>query len=854
MKRILLLVAAWAVAPAASAQHALSYYLPDGVTYSTSVPVPSAVIGFDPGDRHLHHHELLQYVRAVDAASNRMVVESIGRTHGGREQVLVIVTHPDNHARLEQIRQRHLEFPEPGPDSPVVVWMGYSVHGNEPSGVNAVPVVLYHLAAAQGAGIDEMLKKMVIIIEPSINPDGMDRFAHWTNTLSGRNPSTSVYSREHNETWPGGRTNYYHYDLNRDWMPVQHPESRNRLRQYHRWRPNLLTDHHEMGTSATFFFQPGIPSRNFPLSPERGFQLTAEIGTYHARQLDGIGSLYYTRESFDDFYIGKGSTYPDVNGSVGILFEQASSRGMVQESVNGDVTFPFTIRNQFNATLSTLAGGFALRTELLNHTRTVEREASREAAAHPVKAYVFGDGHDPARLYHMLDLLDHHEIVVRKLARELTANGVTYKPGQAYVVSLDQPRHRFIRGLFETFTTFTDSLFYDISAWTLPEAFGLDYAALNARTFAPGLLGDVVETPAFPQASVTGGRATYAYAFTWDSYYAPRALNRMLAAGIQVRVSHRAFTVPGPDGPISYPAGSLVVPMGGLNADKAELIHAEMLRAASEDAVAVAALGTGLATEGIDLGSNLFSRVRAPKAMLLTGGGVNPNDAGEIWHTFDVRWNMPVTQVDTENFGRVNLDGFTALVLAPGSYANLGTGGVEKIRRWLQGGGVLVTHGSATQWAVRNELLKVEAVADSQPERPDGMPRYTDAGADRGSQVIGGTIFRTEIDTSHPLFYGYRRGTLATFRDHDYMMKVPDNRYAAPMRYTDAPLVSGYVSKPQLERLGGTAAVVVGSVGAGRVIGLADNPVFRAFWFGTDKILANAVFFGATIDGSTTVR
>ncbi len=846
MKRLLSLLFSFFILVNSHAQTRLDYYLPDGVSYDPAIPV------LVPGDTHLHHHQLIDYLKAVDAVSDRITMSKIGETHGGRPLFLLTVTSPANHSRIEELRNKHLAMEAPDEKSPVVVWMGYSVHGNEPSGVNAVPLVVYHLAAAQGAEIDAMLEKMIIIIEPAINPDGIDRFAHWTNTLRGKNPSADPSDREHNETWPGGRFNYYNFDLNRDWMPVQQPESRARLRNYQRWKPNVVTDHHEMGTNATFFFQPGIPSRNNPLSPERAFELTAKIGQVHAQYLNRIGSLYYTKESFDDFYIGKGSTYPDITGSVGILFEQASSRGARQESDHGVVTLPFTIKNQFTTTLSTLKASFDLRTELLTHQREVHNNAAREAAAHPVKAYVFGDKHDPARVWHLLDMLNHHDIKVYEVARTISVDGKSFEPGTSYIVPLDQPRHRLIRGMFDTMTSFTDSLFYDVSSWTLPLAFNLEYSALQARTFVPGVMGREAGLPAFPKGAVVGGFSEYAYVFEWDSYYAPRALNKLLNAGFRVKVAQRPFTLPLGDGTTkAFTYGTILVALGIQDAPGS--VHAMMESIAKDDAVKVYSVNTGLAQDGIDLGSGSFSTLRRQLVAMLSGAGVAASAAGEIWHQLDVRWGMEMTQLDADVFNRVSLDRYTTIIVPAGSHSGISSGAVEKLKRWVSAGGTLVVYGSAITWATQNGLSAAKIV-ETKPKDDTAMRRYIDATNEAGAQQIGGSIFRATIDPTHPLFYGYRASTLATFRNTALMLELPSNAYASPMRYTAEPLISGYISKPQLDRLKNSAAVVVGANGSGRVIAATDNPVFRAFWFGTDKLLANAIFFGHTISAQTTAR
>ncbi|MCM4159677.1 zinc carboxypeptidase, partial [Antarcticibacterium sp. W02-3] len=345
----------------------LSYYLPQDISYDENITKPQEVLGYIPGEWHVTHDLLLSYMRTLAEESPRITLETRGKTYEGRPLILLTITSPENHSNLEQIRQDHLKLTRENSGSlntanmPIVVNQGFSIHGNEASGSNAALLAAYYLAAGQGPKIDELLENTIILFDPSFNPDGLQRFAYWANTNRSHNLNPDPQDREFSEVWPGGRTNHYWFDMNRDWLPAQLPESRARIETFHKWHPNILTDHHEMGSNSSFFFQPGIPSRTHPLTPQMNQDLTKEIGTYHAAALDKIGSLYYTEEDYDDFYYGKGSTFPDINGSIGILFEQGSSRGHVQETNNGLLTFPFTIRNQFTTALSTLEAAVGMR-------------------------------------------------------------------------------------------------------------------------------------------------------------------------------------------------------------------------------------------------------------------------------------------------------------------------------------------------------------------------------------------------------------------------------------------------------------------------------------------------------------
>ena len=325
----------------------LNYYLPD-INYNSDIPTPESFLGYQIGEWHISHDQQLMYMRHLASLSPRMELRQHSRTYEGRPLVHIVITSERNHARLDDIQREHVALSDGSnagnvnlDNMPAVIYQGFSIHGNEPSGANAAPLVAYYLAAAQGPEIEQLLDNLVIIFDPSYNPDGLNRFASWANTHKNKNLTADPNDREYSEAWPRGRTNHYWFDLNRDWLPVQHPESQGRIQTFHDWKPNVLTDHHEMGTNSTFFFMPGEPTRVHPLTPKMNQELTAKIGEYHVKALNEIGSLYYSGEGYDDFYYGKGSTYPDANGCIGILFEQASSRGHLQETENGLLSFHF---------------------------------------------------------------------------------------------------------------------------------------------------------------------------------------------------------------------------------------------------------------------------------------------------------------------------------------------------------------------------------------------------------------------------------------------------------------------------------------------------------------------------------
>ena len=856
MKKIIFVFALLFISGNVLSQTTLDYFLKEGVSYNENIPTPKDILGAELGEWHVRHDQLVEYMYAVAEASERVTITEYARTYENRKLLSLVITSVKNQNRIDEIREQHVKLTNPEvsadldiSDMPVVVQLSYSVHGNEPSGSNASLAVVYHLAAAEGRDIEELLDKVVVLVDPSINPDGLNRFAHWANTHKSKNVLvTDPESREYNEVWPGGRTNHYWFDLNRDWMLVQHPESKGRIARFHEWKPNILTDHHEMGSNATFFFQPGIPSRTHPLTPQRNQDLTANIAEYHADELDKIQSLYYSKESFDDFYYGKGSTYPDVQGAIGILFEQASSRGHAQETIHGVLKFPFTIRNHVTASHSTLKAAYDLREELLEHQRLFYQEAAREAARASIKAYVFGESADQARTFHLAEMLDRHQVEIFELGENIASNGESFETGKAYVVPTNQPQYKLITALFERRTEFTDSLFYDVSAWTMPYAFNLPFAELGSREFNSNLLGERFDGGKNSAGSIVGNRSEYAYAFEWDEYYSPRALFRLLDSDIRAKVASLPFSSVTTEGQKTFDYGTILVPLGVQ--DDQNKVHELVKTIAEEDGIKVYALSTGLSTAGIDLGSNNFENLEKPSVAILGGSGTSSYEVGESWHLFDQRYHMPLTILDKSDLGGADLSRYNVLVMANGNYNDLSSGESDAIKNWVRSGGVLIAYKSAVNWARQQELADIKM--KDRIESGDKGPRpYVKQSMDSGARVIGGSIFNAKIDLTHPLGYGFNDDDITVFRNSTIFLQKGENPYSTPVYYTDSPLAAGYISDENLETIKGSAAVVVSRYGGGRVITMTDNPNFRAFWYGTNKLFANAVFFGQTISAGT---
>jgi len=832
----------------------LSYYLPDSVEYNPAIPTPKSIIGHEVGDWHISHDRLVNYMYALDRASDRISLEVTGYTHEARPLLLLTITSPQNHQNIEAIRVQHIQLTDPAKSAfldtknmPAVCYLGHSIHGNEPSGSNASLLTAYYLAAAQGKEIEEYLSNTVILLDPSFNPDGLHRFSSWVNSRKSHVISADAADMEHNEPWPSGRTNHYWFDLNRDWLVAQQPESQARIKKFHQWKPNVLTDHHEMGTNATFFFQPGVPSRVHPLTPEKNQELTRKIGTFHARALDEIGSLYYTQEGFDDFYYGKGSTFPDVQGAVGILFEQASSRGHAQESVNGILHFPFTIRNQFTTALSTLTAVYAMRTELLNYQRDFFKSAISDASKDPVKAIVFGSK-DNVRSKMLAEIITLHTIDLYKPSSTQTINGKSFDKESSYIVTMNQAQYKIIKGMFEKRTQFKDSLFYDISTWTLPLALGLEYEELKTLP----ALGEKVAELKIPAGKLVGGKSDYAYVFESTGYYAPRAMNRLLQHDVRIKVATDPFYHSSGK---RFERGSIFVPVAGQEklGESIEYLIQEILQ---KDGIDIYNFKTGLDYQGVSLGSSSFQVVHKPDIAMIVGEGVNGNDAGELWHLLDERMRIPVTMLPAEVFNRTNLNEYNTLVFPSGSYTSINDASKEKLKTWVQNGGIVIGFDAALNWLTTAGLGKFDMKPSTgSSETPDKDKRempapraYADIEEFRGAQQSPGAIFEAVVDLTHPLLYGYFNTKMPLYKEGNLYMEKSKNAYGNPIVFGGSPLLSGYISKPNYEKLKNSSVVGVTALGRGRVIGFTENLSFRAFWLGTNKLFTNAIFYGPIIN------
>ena len=813
----------------------LYYYFGDELQhFDPKIPKPSSFLlgENEVGSSHVSHDRLVQYMYSLANSSPRILIEDRGQTYEGRPLLLLTVSSKENLNKINQIRENHISFTdgdskEQSHKRPIIIYQGYSIHGNEPSGSNAALLYAYYLAASNNPKLINQLNNSIILLDPSFNPDGLQRFAHWANTNKSLYLNSDSNDREFSENWPKGRTNHYWFDMNRDWLPVQLPESNVRIETFHKWYPNVLTDHHEMGTNSTFFYQPGIPSRVNPLTPKKNQILTAKIGEYHEKKLSEIGSLFYSEEDYDDFYYGKGSTFPDINGGIGILFEQGSSRGHLQESINGEISFPFTIKNQLMTSLSTLDASIGLKTELLDYQYDFFVNSIKIANKNKNNYTIVGDKKDKSKLFHFYEILKKHKIEIKKLKKNRIVNGVEYEQENSFLIPKNQKNSRLINAMLENRTKFKDSLFYDVSAWSFLHSFDLEYSDLIIKE----------ETTSFnfkkPEGKIIS-KSNYAYLFSWDDYYTPKALYKLLKNNLRVKVATEKFEI----NDTKFDYGTILIPL------KNQTKSIEEINRILDEIISFSGINfygiNSSKTTGIDLGSNSFKNINIPKIGLIVGDGVTSYDAGEIWHLLDTRYEIPVTKIKSSSLSKIDLGKYNTMIFVNGTH-NYNKSTVKSLKNWVENGGNLIGFRNTIKWLNKNDFISVNLKVNK-PEVKN--INYINKSKFYGAQLTSGAIFNTSLDLSHPINYGFYKNNLSVFRNTNIYIENDSLSFNNPIKYTKRnTLISGYISKENYKSIKDSRPFVNFKIKKGNINIFSDNTNFRGFWYGTNKLMMNAIFF-----------
>ncbi len=820
----------------------------EGLTYDPSVPAPQDILGYAIGERFSLHADVVRYCRAVADASERVQFRSYGTTHEGRSLQILTVSSPDNLARLDEILalNRALTDPETPAQrareiiesNPAIVWLSYNVHGNEASSSEAAMRVLYTLAAGRAKPIDEILQACVIVIDPMLNPDGRDRYVSWYRSVVGVRPNPAHDASEHHEPWPGGRTNHYLFDLNRDWVWLVHPESRSRLRVYREYLPQLHIDYHEQGYRSPYFFGLGDDpyNANIPWETRQWVEL---YGRHNAEVFDREGLVYATKERFDYLYPGYGKVLPVYHGAVGMLCEQAG-HGFAGRSVrihdHYDLTLLERARHHFLTSMSYLETTAAHREGQLERFRNFYSGTIELARQSPMTFFIMGDN-DPDLLAKVFDLAQAHGITIERLVEPVLVEDLhSYRSGEAqstilpagtWVVRTDQAMGRLVRALFERHSEVSDPDTYDITAWSLPVSFGLD-AAYSLRP----LEMELEAIDAFEHRGEVVGEGDVALLIDASQAVLPAIIGLASEMGMFCRIAGDEIAIAGE----RFAHGTLIVHT--LRNQHVDLDA--FVRRATDMGARIVRTDTGMTDEGPVLGANANRIMDLPRIALVRGEPASAYSFGQHWHMLDIARPMAHTVVDAQRLGRADLDAFNVIVLPDG--ARLSDAQASVLDAWVRAGGTLVASGSAAVWAGSALLdLKPEEDPDDRPEpsRLTREQRDERAVEDR----VPGAMVRIEVDTSHPLSAGCRDWLGVIKRNMTRLPVRDDGEVIA--RYEG--LVGGVISERNLERLRDSAFMTRHRHGDGSVICLGDDVTIRGFLHGPMRLLLNAICYGPSL-------
>ena len=841
-----------------------------GATYNPAVPKADVVLGYEIGTRFSDFRNLERYFQALLASSDRIQRIEYGKTYEGRPLQLFVISSPAHLVRRSEIISDNLRLADPRLSNrekvktdlieamPAVVWLSYGVHGNEASSPEAAMMTAYQLCAGTDTRTKAILDNLVILLDPTVNPDGHERYVQWVNSTLGRGPNQNPSALEHSEPWPGGRVNHYYFDLNRDWSWATQIETQARLRLYRQWMPHVHVDFHEMGYGSTYFFFPAAPPIHTQF-PEEVKKWGGIYGRGNADAFDSFGIPYYTGESFDLFYPGYGDSWPTFNGAVGMTYEQAghSMGGLAIRRPNGEVlTLRERVRNHFISGMATLETTVKNKKERLKDFAAFWDSGLKRTG--PVQSYVIRESPDPARSAQFVTLLLQQGIEVQKLQQstQITVRKFfsgksakeTFPPG-TFFISLQQPHSRLATALLEPAATAQDTFFYDVSAWSLPVAYGLE--AYSSESPLPAAVTAVKEPPAV-SGSVIGGKATYAYLIPWERLTAPMIAWQLLERGFRLSYSLRPLNFPNR----TFRAGTLIAFVHS-NPDS---VHQVMEALSREYGVEVFSTNTGLTDKGIDLGSNYVRPLLKPSVAIVTGEPVDPNDYGELWFMLDHEYNIPFTALRARDLGNVRLDQFSVIVLPnAGDYGTvLDSADIGKLRNWTREGGVLIGIEGGARFMTKKRsgltsaMLETDRKDEEKSKEEKERQKMLEEKAKHESlfekeqsdrrQRIPGTIFKALIDTTHPIGFGYDRETFV-FKGNNPSLLLSEAGHTAVRFATDTASASGYAPPDRAKRIADSGFVLDFRLGSGRVVMFAENITFRMFWKGHQRLLMNALFF-----------
>jgi hypothetical protein len=815
-------------------------------------PTPDQFLGYPLGTRFTPHYRVIDYFRQVAASVKNVKLEQYGTTYEGRPLMMAIVASPENAARLDEIRQHSLDMSNARgsgtANQPVIVWLSYNVHGNESVSTEAAMKTLYELVNNGNAQTQQWLRNTVVIIDPCLNPDGRERYVNFYNTTRGAKPNVNRYAREHNEPWPGGRSNHYYFDLNRDWAWQTQKESQQRVAMYNQWMPQLHVDFHEQEIEAPYYFAPAAEPFHDAITPWQR-QLQLMIGKNNAKYFDEQGWLYFTKERFDLFYPSYGDTYPMYNGAIGMTYEQGGGgrAGLAVVKKDGDtLSLADRIAHHFTTGMSTIEVAAQNADKIITEYAQYF-ESARKAPQGGYKAYVVKAGGNTEKLNTLAELLRKNNIAFGYGATIGAATGFNYFTGknesfgidkEDLVINAFQSHSNMLRVLFEPVSHLTDSVTYDITAWAIPYAYGLTSYALKQP------LTPAADAPVIKNNAPLSAQRPYAYLAQWNSLRDVKFLSALLERDIKVRFTETPFSVGGKD----FPAGTLVVTRSGNNSSQFDQFITSQ---ADRFKISLDAVSSGFVDKGMDFGSDKIRFIKKPNVVVLGGDGVSSLGMGEVWHFFEQQLDFPVTVVDVKDIGEINWDGTDVLIMPDGDYKFLADkASADKLKEWVSNGGRLIALESAgVQLAATDWGIKLKKNADNEKDVKekgnektyDVLRTYANRERESIRQFVPGAIYKVQMDTTHPLAFGYPAYYYTLKQDTRLYDFIENGGWNVGVLKKDSYL-SGFVGADTRQQMKDGLIFGVKEMGNGHVILMADNPLFRSFWENGKLLFSNAVF------------
>jgi len=815
---------------------------------------PDQFLGYKLGTQFTPHADILRYVDYIVAQTpDRMKLVRYGSTYEHRPLEVVQVASADNFGRLEEVRRNNLKLAglEEGPGAfplPAVCWLSYNVHGNEAVSSEAVMQVLYDLANPNDQQMQEWLRNTVVILDPCVNPDGRDRYAMWYNRVRNQSTNANPDSWEHHEPWPGGRYNHYFFDLNRDWAWQTQKETRQRIVLYNQWLPAVHADFHEMGPNNSYYFSPAAKPYHADITAwQRTFQ--GILGDYNKVTFDKNNWLYFTREVYDLYAPTYGDTWPTFNGAIGMTYEQGGGgpAGVAFARLDGDtLTLRQRIAHHHAASRATIRATAERHDDLLREFQLYFTTA-RTKPQGEYKTYVLAAGNDPGQLRALTQYLVRNQISYSFATKRSKTQGFNYTSGKTeavqiepydVVVSMYQPKSTLVKVLFEPRPQLEDSLTYDITSWALPYAFGVRAYAL------PGRLKTTTNPPTKPTVAAITYRP-YAYLARWNSLQDVRFLSRLLQHKVKVRCAEKEFESDGQ----KYASGTLVITRAGNEAMGARFDR--VVRAQADSAgVTVTAVRSGFSSAGRDLGSGTVHFVKQPTVAVVAGAGIDASAFGEVWHFFEQQIGYPITVLGTDYLNRVSLQKYNVLILPNGSYADVYPDkALEGLKAWVRDGGKLIAlEGAAKFLSNKKEFLLKTKPSDSlSTRRNDGanpyklLRRYGDSEREEAQELVQGSVYRVQLDNTHPLAFGYGDTYFALVRNPLNYGFLGKGGWNVGVIKRDS-YSAGFIGTKARRELADTFVMGTQNLGRGEVVYLGDNPLFRAFWQGGKLLFSNALF------------